>query len=259
MRSTKIVFAALFVLSCCGAVWGQAAKTDQPQTVTQVLDHSVSNVEHEFVSAADAMPEDKYSFAPTNGEFKGVRTFAQQVKHVAATNYMVASGILGEKPPVEIGSENGPDLIKSKADIMKFLKDSFAYAHKAVTSVDEKNLVAPIKDPFGEQPSVTRLALASDFAWHSFDHYGQMVEYLRMNGIIPPATGSKGSAMRCSGVRSWVNLPAADFSRPLVRNLGGDKLRTQASIVEMSMYFRNDSVDVAVAVEENQHRGSRSA
>ena len=65
--------------------------------------------------------------------------------------------------------------------------------------------------------------------------------------------------MRCSGVRSWVNLPAADFSCPLVRNFGGDKLRTQASIVEMSMYFRNDSVDVAVAVEENQHRGSRSA
>jgi len=65
--------------------------------------------------------------------------------------------------------------------------------------------------------------------------------------------------MRYSGVRSWVNLPAADFSCPLVRNLGGDKLRTQASIVEMSMYFRNDSVDVAVAFEENQHRGSRSA
>src|SRR5437870_7866782 len=109
MRSTKTLFAALFLLSCCGAVWGQAAKTDQPQTVTQVLDHSVSNVEDEFVSAADAMPEDKYSFAPTNGEFKGVRTFAQQVKHVAATNYLVASGILGEKPPVEVGGENGPD------------------------------------------------------------------------------------------------------------------------------------------------------
>src|SRR5437870_12466352 len=96
------------------------------------------------VSAADAMPEDKYSFAPTNGEFKGVRTFAQQVKHVAATNYLVASGILGEKPPVEVGGENGPDSIKSKADIIKFLKDLFAYAHKAVTSVDEKNMVAPM-------------------------------------------------------------------------------------------------------------------
>jgi hypothetical protein len=184
----KKLSVALFLLSCCGAVWGQAAKTEQPQTVSQVLDRSVSNVERDFVPAADAMPEDKYSFAPTNGEFKGVRTFAQQVKHVAATNYMVAAGILGEKPPVEVGSENGPDSLTSKADILKFLKGSFAYAHKAVASIDEKNLVTPVKDPFGEQRSVTRLGLASVFAWHPFDHYGQMVEYLRMNGIIPPAS-----------------------------------------------------------------------
>jgi DinB superfamily len=188
MKTTQRLSAALFLVSCCAAAWGQAAKTEQPRTVAQVLDRSVSNVERDFVPAADAMPEDKYSFAPTNGEFKGVRTFAQQVKHVAATNYLVASGILGEKPPVEVDGENGPDSMKSKADIMKFLKDSFAYAHKAVSSVDEKNLVAPMKDPFGEQPSVTRLGLAQVFAWHSFDHYGQMVEYLRMNGIIPPAS-----------------------------------------------------------------------
>jgi hypothetical protein len=110
------------------------------------------------------MPEDKFSFAPTNGEFKSVRTFAQQVK--AATNYLVASEILGEKPPVEVGGENGPDSIKSKADIMKFLKDSFAYAHRAVMNVDEKNLVTPMKDPFGEQASVTRLGLALVFTWH---------------------------------------------------------------------------------------------
>src|SRR2546428_7870214 len=96
MRSTKTLFAVLFLLSCCGAVWGQAAKTDQPQTVTQVLDRSVSNVEHEFVSAADAMPEDKYSFVPTNGEFMGERTFFQQVKHILDKNYLLALRILGE-------------------------------------------------------------------------------------------------------------------------------------------------------------------
>src|SRR5436305_2838550 len=142
MRSTKTLFAALFLLSCCGAVWGQAAKTDQPQTVTQVLDHSVSNVEHEFVSAADAMPEDKYSFAPTSGEFKGVRTFAQQVKHVAASNYEFSAAILGEKPPTEVGKdENGTDSVKSKAEILKYLNDSFAYVHKAVATIDDKNVV----------------------------------------------------------------------------------------------------------------------
>ena len=70
---------------------------------------------------------------------------------------------------------------------MKFLKDSFAYVHKAAASINDKNVVSNIKDPFGEG-SATRLAMAAAVTWHGFDHYGQMVEYLRMNGIIPPAS-----------------------------------------------------------------------
>src|SRR6516164_11840869 len=97
----------------------------QPPTVTSVLNMLYGIVEQEVISAAEAMPEDKYSFAPTNGEFKGVRTFAEQVKHVAAVNYLVAAAVLQEKPPVELGGENGPDSVKSKAEIVKFLKDSF--------------------------------------------------------------------------------------------------------------------------------------
>jgi hypothetical protein len=133
------------------------------------------------------MPEDKYSLAPTSGEFKGVRTFAQQVKHVATVNYMVGAAILEEKPPVELGSENGPDSVKTKADIEKFIKDSFAYVHKAVASVNEGNLLKPIKSPFG-QGTTTRLGMGTLIVGHCFDHYGQMVEYLRMNGIVPPAS-----------------------------------------------------------------------
>src|SRR5947209_17392030 len=94
-----------------------------PPTVTSVLNMLYGVVEREVVSAAEAMPEDKYSFAPTNGEFKGVRTFSQQVKHVAAVNYIIGAGILGEKPPVDTGGENGPDSIKTKSDIVKFLKE----------------------------------------------------------------------------------------------------------------------------------------
>jgi hypothetical protein len=152
-----------------------------------VLDHGVASVEGEFVPAAEAMPEDKYSFAPTSGEFKGVRTFAQQAKHVAAVNYLVGSAILEEKPPVDLGSENGPDAIKTKADIVKFLKDSFAYVHRAVRTINDANLLSPIKSPFGEG-MVTRLGMATLIVGHCFDHYGQMVEYLRMNNIVPPAS-----------------------------------------------------------------------
>ncbi|MBA3915851.1 MAG: DinB family protein [Acidobacteriales bacterium] len=183
MQKAKWICAALLVVA---ASMLASAQNDK-RTVSQVLDHAITNVEGEFVPAADAMPEDKYGFAPSNGEFKGVRTFAQQVKHVATVNYMVSASIIGEKPPIELGSENGPDNIKSKADIMKFLKDSFAYAHKAAGMVNEQNLVDPIASPFGEG-KVTRLGMAELTAAHCFDHYGQMVIYLRMNNVIPPAS-----------------------------------------------------------------------
>jgi hypothetical protein len=180
-------FCASLLLFSCGIAAAQTAKPDVRHTPSEILDRAVTNVEGEFVPAAEAMPEDKYSFAPTSGEFKGVRTFAQQAKHVAAVNYMLGAAILEEKAPVELGGENGPDSITSKADIMKFLKDSFAYLHKAMNSLTDKNLTENVKSPFGQGMS-TRLGWATISIAHPFDHYGQMVEYLRMNGIVPPAS-----------------------------------------------------------------------
>jgi hypothetical protein len=155
--------------------------------VTRVLDSTVSNLEHEFTPAADAMPEDKYGFVPTEGSFKGVRSFAEQIKHVAAVNYELGAALLEQKPPVDIGDESGPASIKSKEDVLRYLKDSFAYVHKAIATINETNLVVPVRSPFGEG-SVSRLGLATTVAAHGFDHYGQLVVYLRMNGIIPPAS-----------------------------------------------------------------------
>lgn len=191
MKTAKYVCLSVLLVVCSGMAVAQMASGDEHRTVSQIEDRLVGMVEGEFVPAADAMPEDKYSFAPTNGEFKGVRTFAQQVKHVAAVNYLIGAAILEEKPPVELGGENGPDSITSKADIMKFTKDSFAYLHKALSSINEKNQTDLIKSPFG-QGKVTRLGIATLALWHPFDHYGQMVEYLRMNGIIPPASRTSG-------------------------------------------------------------------
>src|SRR5882762_9788195 len=114
---------------------------EEHRTVTMVLDRLTSNIEHEFVAAADAMPEDKYSYAPTDGEFKGVRTFAQQIKHVATTNYKFWSAAVGEKPAVDVSNENGPDSIKTKAEIVKFLKDSFELGHRAAKMLTAENSV----------------------------------------------------------------------------------------------------------------------
>src|SRR5690242_10497682 len=121
MRITVRIFTVLLLLTCMAAAQapaGQKAAPPKP-TIDRIFNNALRGAETEFVEAADAMPEDKYNFAPTEGEFKGVRTFAQQVKHVAATNYMIGAAILGEaKPPVDIGQgESGPDSITAKADI----------------------------------------------------------------------------------------------------------------------------------------------
>ena len=167
----------------------QAPAADQAKrTFASEYERMLTNLEKQIVEAAEAMPEDKFNFAPTGpGDFKGVRTFALEVKHIAVANYALGSGILQEKPPVEMKGPNGPDNISSRADVLKFLKDSFAYAHKALAAINETNVLESIKSPFGNQQT-TRLTLATRILGHPYDHYGQMVEYLRMNGIIPPAS-----------------------------------------------------------------------
>ena len=184
----RLGFAVCGMLMLTMAAAAQVPKPkEEKRTVTMVLDHTVLNLEDEFIPAAEAMPEDKFGFAPTNGEFKGVRTFGEQIKHVAAVNYELGAAIMEEKPPSDINGEAGPASITSKADILKYLKDSFAYVHKAIATINEKNLTETVRSPFGEG-KVSRLGLACSVSWHGYDHYGQMVEYLRMNGIVPPAS-----------------------------------------------------------------------
>lgn len=170
------------------AAAGQMPKPkEERRSVTMVMDHTVTNLESEFVPAAEAMPEDKYGFAPTGGEFKGGRSFAQQIKHVAAVNYELGAAILEQKPPVDTGDESGPASLTTKDDILRFLKDSFEYVHKAIATINDENFEKTVRSPFGEG-SVSRLGLAAMVASHGYDHYGQMAVYLRMNGIVPPAS-----------------------------------------------------------------------
>jgi len=141
-----------------------------------------------IVSAADAMPADKYGFAPTDGQFKGVRTFGQMVKHLSATNYILAAAALGEEPPADAGDELGPEAVRTKAEILNYLKDSFAYLDKAIEAIGQKTAVKSSTISPLKSTEATRLALAVESLVHAFDHYGQMVEYLRMNGVVPPAS-----------------------------------------------------------------------
>ncbi len=169
-----------------------AAKPLPPPTIARVMEMQLRVVESQFVPAAEAMPADKYDFAPTEGNYKGVRTFALEVKHVATANFIFFSAVLRQAPPAGVtlaGAANGPDDIQTKEQIVKYLKDSFALGHKAMASLTAANAVTPISNPPLPLPYFnTRLALASFACTHSLDHYGQMVEYLRMNGIVPPAS-----------------------------------------------------------------------
>ena len=192
LKTTALLLAAGLALSA-QAPAAKPAPAAEP-TVGAAMDATFQWVSGQFIPAADAMPEDKYDWAPTTGEFKGVKTFAQQVKHIAAVNYMLGAHLLGEKPPAEVGNpEMGPDSLKTKADIMKYLKDSFAYAHKAVQSITTANATKPLKNPFAPG-DLTPAGIANLMAFHGMDHYGQMVEYLRMNGIIPPASRPRPAA-----------------------------------------------------------------
>jgi hypothetical protein len=156
-------------------------------TISQALDFWITNTEKEVVSAADAMPEEKYSFVPTAGEFTGARTFAQQIKHLAANNYRMAAYIRSQTPTTDEESETGPDAVRSKAQIMDYLKGSFAALHRAAAAINEANMLEPIAKACSSRQN-TRVQFVVDAVTHSYDHYGQMVEYLRMNGIVPPAS-----------------------------------------------------------------------
>jgi hypothetical protein len=139
----------------------------------------------EFISAADAMPDDKYSFVPTNGEFKGARTFAEQVRHVACANFAFFKEI--EKLPPPPDCEKGePANIQTKADLMTYLGQSFAYGETVIAKVNSLNMTDPVEGRYAG-PN-TKIGMCITAVWHVSDHYGQLVEYLRMNGIIPPAS-----------------------------------------------------------------------
>jgi uncharacterized damage-inducible protein DinB len=213
MKNTKWISASVLLLACNNVALAETKKPSSAFPVAQTTipaaqeraDKNAADLDAQrekhalqvflklgqtlIVSAADAMPADKYGFAPTDGEFKGVRTFGQQVKHLAATNHILAAAALGEDPPTGAGDEMGPETVRTKAEILDYLNGSFEHLARVIAAIGDKNAAvksSPISPLRGTE--ATRLALTVEAMIHAFDHYGQMVEYLRMNGIVPPAS-----------------------------------------------------------------------
>lgn len=169
----------------CGLGW--SAHAQGTVTPAKALDPMLSMIEGEFMSAAKAMPAAKYDFSPKSlaipsSKFEDVRTFAEQVRHVAQANYYFYASVSGLKPDMDV---KGISALKTKDEIVEAAAKSFVFGHKALATITLENAWLTVKDVDGLN---TRVSIATFGVAHGFDHYGQMVEYLRMNGIVPPAS-----------------------------------------------------------------------
>ncbi len=190
-RKAMLATAALI----CGSVAAHAqmgppkgAPVGSAVTVAKAMDEPLTLIEYQMMGVAKAMPADKYSFTPsstaiTGSKFEGVRTFVQEITHVAEANYYFYSSLSGLKPDVDMSKIES---ITAKDEAVAMLAKSFAFAHKAIATITPENAFVAIKAVDGMD---TRVSLAAFGVAHGYDHFGQMVEYLRLNGIVPP--GSK--------------------------------------------------------------------
>ena len=171
-----------------------AAELSRDETPAKAIMRTFEFQEYDVRSAAEAMPEDKWDFRPAPGMFKNekpefgpaeVRTFREQVKHVACANLAFAAELDGVKPPAGCDKE-GPSPAHTKAELLTYLRDSFTALTKSLNAITAKNIFDPIEGPYAG-PN-TRLGLAEVCVWHNADHYGQMAIYLRLHGIVPPSS-----------------------------------------------------------------------
>jgi hypothetical protein len=165
----------------------QAIAQQQPspaKTVPDSINYMWKMLESDFTTLAEAMPQEKWSFRPTQGAFTDARTFAEQVKHVACANEAWAKKLRGENPPDHCDT-GGPNPAKTKGEILAYLHETFVMMDGGIAKTQMDNLLAPVQ---GTYAGDNRLEVLNSALWHISDHYGQLVEYLRMNGIVPPAS-----------------------------------------------------------------------
>jgi len=169
---------------CSLASLALGADTGTP-TPSQIFDAQLTDVEHQVMGVVQTMPAGKWGFAPQDGAFQTVRTFGVQARHIAFCLNEVAVALLGE-PMLPHPDQEGPRIITTKDDTVRYLKDAFAHAHRALRTLTNESLLQQIADPYVEQLHTNRLNAATIFLSHTWDHYGQLVEYLRMNNLRPP-------------------------------------------------------------------------
>jgi uncharacterized damage-inducible protein DinB len=179
--ATLTLFAGLLFV----ALPAPGQKEEIPKSISGSVAFSLGWAEKGFLGVVEAMPEDKYSYIPSQGNFDGVRSFGEQVKHVACAQFAFFNEIEGKTPP-EHCEKGGPSKAKTKAELVKYLRDSFEYGDKVLATITPQDALDRVEGPYAG-PN-TRLGIAMAALWHVTDHFGQLVVYLRLNGIVPPVT-----------------------------------------------------------------------
>jgi ketosteroid isomerase-like protein len=201
IRTRALLFAVLLPAAAL-----LARQPAAPSPFAQAVDAEITTLEKQFVPLAEAMPADRFDFTPESlripdSELAGVRTFAAQVRHVAADNFAIWAPISGKPEPAGIDAPNGPAAMTSRAEILDFLQRSFAFSHEAARRLTSENALTLVEF---RGRKVTQISLVALGLCHAMDHYGQMVEYLRLSGNVPP-----GSSPRAKGPTAS-DSPSAD-------------------------------------------------
>lgn len=199
---TRLILSLLVVVGVCtgqsNSKSGRSPKQgslagDVPSSVAESVAQTLRFAEGNFLGVAEAMPESKYDYVPTSGKFDDVRSFGEQVKHVACAQFAFFNEFEGKKPPDDC-EKGGHDPAKTKAELIAYLKESFDYSNRTIATLTNSNALDRIEGRYAG-PN-TKLGISVVSVWHVTDHYGQLVEYLRMNGIVPPMTQKYGLKVR---------------------------------------------------------------
>lgn len=188
-----IVAAAVLCLSSTILLPSKASAAEPPKNIPESVADTLNSAETAMLSIVEAMPEDKYNYIPTTGKFEDARNFGEQVKHVACAQFGFSDMFNGKTPPPDC-PKGGPDPAKTKAELITYLKKSFDYTNETFAKLTPENAMDRVDGQYGGP--TTKLGIAILSVWHLTDHYGQLVVYLRLNGIIPPRTVKNGLKVR---------------------------------------------------------------
>jgi len=148
------------------------------------LDKIYARLERQLILVAEEMPGEEFPFRPS----PDVRTFGEQLRHIGAVQWVVGAGLRGQAAPVDVGDgDSGPLSMTGKPEILKYVTDSFTYLRRTLAAIDDSNALEMIPHPYDpKNTKVERLTLIAGYAAHGWEHYGQIVVYQRLKGIVPP-------------------------------------------------------------------------